>query len=162
MILIIEGLAMCFILLIVCVIGIANKGPVGLVCFYAKDVQDRVVELGLTSKEEIKKSTIIAAIAVTLPITILIPYMVYKVNGVTDFKQAFIQMVIISLIANLFDRLFIDYYWVGKTNAWNIPGTEDLKPYIPTSTLIKKWFGTLILHPLVFLLIAWVMTFFIK
>ena len=31
MILIIEGLAMCFILLIVCVVGIANKGPVGLV-----------------------------------------------------------------------------------------------------------------------------------
>ena len=41
---------MCFILLIVCVIGIANKGPVGLVCFYEKDVQDRVVELGLTTK----------------------------------------------------------------------------------------------------------------
>ncbi|MBR2067920.1 MAG: hypothetical protein IJ875_06655 [Solobacterium sp.] len=56
-------------------------------------------------------------------------------------------MIIISLIANIFDRVFIDYYWVGKTNAWNIPGTEDLKPYIPTHTLIKKWIGTLIVHP---------------
>ena len=23
------------------------------------------------------------------------------------------------------DRLFIDWYWVGKTKAWDIPGTED-------------------------------------
>lgn len=160
MILIIEGLAMCFILLIVCVIGIANKGPVGLVCFYEKDVQDRVVELGLTTKDEIKRRTIMAAIAVTLPVTILIPYMVYGINGVTDFRQAAFQMIAISLIANIFDRIFIDYYWVGKTNAWNIPGTEDLKPYIPTSTVIKKWIGTLIVHPLVFLLIAWIMRSF--
>ena len=39
MILIIEGLAMCFILLIVCVIGIAYEGPVGLVTFYEQDVK---------------------------------------------------------------------------------------------------------------------------
>lgn len=162
MILIIEGLAMCFILLIVCVVGIANKGPVGLVCFYEKDVQDRVVELGLTTKQEIKRSTIIAAIAVTLSMLILIPYMVYKINGVTDFKQALFQMIVIALIANLFDRLFIDYYWVGKTNAWDIPGTEDLKPYIPTSTLIKKWIGSLIVHPLIFLLIAWIIQLITK
>ena len=88
--------------------------------------------------------------------------MVYRVNGVTDFKQALFQMIVISLIANIFDRLFIDYYWVGKTNAWNIPGTEDLKPYIPTSTLIKKWIGTLIVHPLIFLLIAWIIQFVTK
>ena len=88
--------------------------------------------------------------------------MVYKINGVSDFKQALFQMIVISLIANIFDRLFIDYYWVGKTNAWNIPGTEDLKPYIPASTLIKKWIGTLIFHPLIFLLIAWIVMQFGK
>ena len=160
MILVIEGLAMCFILLLVCVIGIAKDGPVGLVCFYEKNVQDRVVELCLTTKEQIKKRTIIAAIAVTLPMTILIPYMVYVINGTAGFRQSLIQMVIIAMIANIFDRIFIDWYWVGKTNTWNIPGTEDLKPYIPRSTVIKKWFGTLVVHPLVFALIAWVMTYF--
>ena len=162
MILVIEGLAMCFILLIVCVIGIANEGPVGLVFFYEKDVQDRVVELALTTKEKIKHSTVIAALAVTLPMTILIPYMVYSINGASGFKQAFIQMLIISLITNVFDRIFIDWYWVGKTNAWNIPGTEDLKPYVPKSTVIKKWIGTLVVHPLVFALIAWVMTLLVR
>ena len=158
MLLVIEGLAMCFILLIVCVVGIAKDGPVGLVCFYEKDVQDRVVELGLTTKDRIKRRTIIAAIAVTIPITVLIPYMVYVINGATGFKDAFFQMIVISLIANVFDRIFIDWYWVGKTNAWNIPGTEDLKPYIPKMTLIKKWFGTLVVHPLFFALVAWVLT----
>ena len=158
MILLIEGLAMCFILLIVCVIGIATDGPVGMVCFYEKDVQERVVELGLTTKERIKKSSVIAATAVTLPILILIPYMVYGINGASGFKQSYLQMLIISLISNVFDRIFIDWYWVGKTNAWNIPGTEDLKPYIPKSTVIKKWFGTIVVHPLVFALIAWIMT----
>lgn len=154
----IEGLAMCFILLIVCVVGIAKDGPVGLVCFYEKDVQERVVELGLTTKDRIKRSTVIAAIAVTIPIIVLIPYMVYAINGAVGFRDAFIQMLIISLIANVFDRVFIDWYWVGKTNAWNIQGTEDLKPYIPKGTLIKKWFGTLVVHPLFFALVAWVMT----
>ena len=158
MILLIEGLAMCFILLIVCVVGIAKDGPVGLVCFYEKDVQERVVELGLTTKDRIKRSTVIAAIAVTIPIIVLIPYMVYAINGAVGFRDAFIQMIIISLIANVFDRFFIDWYWVGKTNAWNIKGTEDLKPYIPKRTLIKKWFGTLVVHPLFFALVAWVMT----
>ena len=42
---------MCFLLLIVCVTGIAN-GPVGLVVLYEDDVQSRVVELGLTTKEK--------------------------------------------------------------------------------------------------------------
>ena len=45
---------MCFVLLIICVVGIAN-GPVGLVVFYEQEVKDRVVELGLTTKEKIQK-----------------------------------------------------------------------------------------------------------
>ena len=41
MILIVEGVVMCFVLLLVCVIGIAN-GPVGLVVFYEQEVKNRV------------------------------------------------------------------------------------------------------------------------
>ncbi|MBQ9534525.1 MAG: hypothetical protein IJU78_01590 [Clostridia bacterium] len=162
MILIIEGAAMCFFLLIVCVIGISYDGPVGLVCFYEKDVQERAVELGLTTRDKVRKRSIAAAAAVTLPMTVAIPYMVYGINGAAGFRQGFIQMAIIATIANIFDRVFIDWYWVGKTNAWTIPGTEDLKPYIPKNTLIKKWVGTLVVHPLVFALIAWAMDIFGK
>ena len=60
MLIVVEGIVMCFVLLIVCVVGIAN-GPVGLVLLYEKDVQERVVELGLTTKKKIKKNFIICA-----------------------------------------------------------------------------------------------------
>ena len=49
----------------------------------------------------------------------------------------------IYMIGNLFDRLFIDEWWVGNTKAWIIPGTEDLRPYIPVKTKIVKWSGSI-------------------
>ena len=37
----------------------------------------------------------------------------------------------------------IDGYWVEHTSAWEIRGTEDLKPYITAKEKGKKWlFGT--------------------
>ena len=160
MIVILEGLVMSFILLLVCVIGIRN-GAAGLVTFYEKDVQERVVELGLTTKEKIKRSTILSGVAIFVPTLFLVPYMVYGINGVSTFKDGFIQMFAIYMIMNLFDRLFIDWFWVGHTKAWEIEGTEDLKPYIPKRTLIRKWVSTLIVFPLLALGIAYLMTIFI-
>ena len=66
MILIVEGFVMCFVLLLVCVIGIAN-GPVGLVVFYEQEVKNRVIELGLTTIDRIKKTSIITVIALFVP-----------------------------------------------------------------------------------------------
>lgn len=144
--LVLEGLAMSFWLLLVCVVGIAN-GPVGLVVFYEKDVKDRVIQLGLTTPEKIKKSAILTSLALFLPVLILVPVLVYFVNGARGFWDGFTQMTVIYLIMNLFDRLFIDWYWVGHTKAWDIKGTEDLKPYITKKTLLKKWLGMIIVFP---------------
>jgi len=58
--LLLEGIVMCFVLLAVCVVGIAN-GPVGLVSFYEPEVQERVVELGLTTRERIRRNATLAA-----------------------------------------------------------------------------------------------------
>lgn len=157
MILLMEGMVMCFILLLICVIGIAN-GPVGLVVFYEKDVQDRVVELGYTTREKIKRTFIVTTIALFVPIIFLVPAMVYGINGAVDFQSGFWQMSIILWIMGLFDRVFIDWYWVGHTKAWLIPGTEDLQPYIPTKVLIKKWVGTIIGYPIFSAIIAGIMT----
>ena len=157
MILIMEGIVMCFILLIYCAVGIAN-GPVGLVVLYEEDVQARVVELGLTTKEKIKKSFIVSCIVLFLPLVTLIPAFVYGINGATGFWDGFWQMTAILLIMGLFDRFFIDWYWVGHTKAWVIPGTENLQPYIPKKVLIRKWVGTVIGYPLIAAAIAGVMT----
>ena len=160
MLLIVEGIVMCFALLIVCVVGIAN-GPVELVLLYENDVQQRVVELGLTTKKAIRKNFTICSLALFVPMFVLPPLMVYGINGATEFWDGFWQMSIILWIQGLFDRFFIDWYWVGRTKAWEIPGTEDLKPYIPTKVLVRKWFGTIVLNPLIAAIVAGAMQLFV-
>ena len=147
MLILIEGIVMSFLLLITCVIGIAN-GPVGLVVLYEEDVQERVVSLGLSTKEKIKKTLIISSIAMFLPSLVLAPAMVYFLNGARTFWEIFWQTTVVLWIMGLFDRFFIDWYWVGKTKAWDIPGTEDLKPYIPRKVMLRKWASTIIGFPL--------------
>lgn len=156
MILIIEGIVMCFILLIICVVGIAN-GPVGLVVFYEQEVKDRVVELGMTTRERIKRISILTMIALFVPMIVLVPLMVYGINGARGFWNGFWQMLVILMISGLFDRIFIDWWWVGHTKAWIIPGTEDLRPYIYGKTLVKKWVGTLVGFPILAAVLAGIM-----
>ena len=154
---ILEGIAMCFVLLIICVVGI-TEGPVGMVFFYEKEVQDKAIELGLTTRETINKRKTITFIALLVPQLLLVSLMVYLVNGASDFKTAASQMTVIYLISGLFDRLFIDWYWVGKTKAWIIPGTENMRPYIYGKTLIRKWVSTLIGFPILAVIIVCVVS----
>ncbi len=148
-----EGAFMSFWLLLVCVIGTAN-GAVGLVVFYEQDVKDRVVELGLTTKDRIKRNSLLSGAAVFVPLLFLVPAMVYGINGAEGFLDGFLQMTAVYLISGLFDRFFIDLYWVGHTKAWLIPGTEDLRPYIPIKAHIKKWTSTLAGFPMLAAIIA--------
>lgn len=100
----------------------------------------------------------LTSIALFAPILILVPFMVYYINGASNFWSGFWQMLIILWIMGLFDRIFIDWYWVGHTKAWIIPKTEDLQPYIPKAVMIKKWVGTMIGFPIIAAIIAGVMT----
>lgn len=143
MLIIIEGIVLCFILLIFCVIGIAN-GPEKFTVFYEKDVQDKAIEFCYTTKKDIKKQTIISIMVLYLPCFTLVPYMVYHINGAKEFNEIFIQSLMIMYIMGLFDRFFIDWYWIEHTKAWNIPNTEELKPYIPKKMKILKWIATIV------------------
>ena len=105
MVILLEGLVMSFLLLLVCVVGIAN-GPVNLVCLYEQDVQERVVELGYITKEKIKKNETVTTLALFLPVLLLTPAMVYGINGTESFREGFWQMTLILWTMNLFDRLF--------------------------------------------------------
>ena len=154
---VVEGVAMCFVLLIICVVGIAN-GPAGMVFFYEKEVQEKAIELGLTTRETINKRKMTTYTALLVPQLLFVPLMVYLVNGAQDYKTATVQMTVIYLISGLFDRLFIDWYWVGKTKAWIIPGTEDMMPYIYGKTLIGKWVSTLIGFPILAIIISWLVS----
>lgn len=159
MLIFLEGMFLCFLMMLVCVVGIAD-GPVGSVYFYESDVQEKVVELGLTTKEEIKKRSIISLVALLIPMLIFAPLMVYFLNGARGFANSFWQLCIILYIEGLFDRLFIDWYWVSKTKAWYIPGTEDLMPYVPKKTFIRKWVGTIFGMPLIAAILAGILSLF--
>lgn len=51
----VEGLILGILLMGICMIGIQN-GAVGMVHLYHQDVQDRCVELGLTTHEKSEKT----------------------------------------------------------------------------------------------------------
>lgn len=152
-----EGIVLSFILLVACVVGIAN-GPVGLVSLYEKEVWNRCIENGLITEARIKKNANMCKF-ITLPLMLFVVLLsVYGINDARTFWEGFIQMTIILLIEGLFDRLFIDWYWVGKTKAWNIEGTDDLRPYIYGKTLIMKWVITLIGYPVIAAILAGIMS----
>ena len=157
MLLFMEGLVMCFVLLLTCTVAIAN-GPVGGVALYEEDVQKRVVELGYTTKEQIRTGRVWMSAALFLPLFTLVPLMVYGINGADSFFSGLWQMTVILWIMGVFDRLFIDGYWVGRTQAWVIPGTEDLMPYIPKRVLVRKWIFTVLGFPVIAAGIAGIMT----
>ena len=157
----IEGVVACFIVLIACVIGIAN-GSVNLVCLYEKEVHDRVVEKGLITREKIKRNANYFKLFGILPLFLFVMVSVYGVNGARGFWEGFWQICVILLMEGLFDRLFIDWYWVGKTKAWIIPGTEDLMPYIYGKTLIGKWLITLVGYPVIAAVLSLIMSLILK
>ena len=157
---ILEGIGLGAVLMLVCGIGI-RSGAVGMVHLYENNVQERCISLGLTTREKIKHNQVLFKV-VCLPIYIAyVLIFVYAVNGARGFGEGFWQILVILFVLNLIDRLLIDDYWVGHTKMWTIPGTEDLKPYIPNDVKRKKWlFGTLGMAVIAAVL-AGVMTLFI-
>ena len=92
---------------------------------------------------------------------ILAPLMAFGVNGAKSFAEGFWQLTVMYMVCGVFDRIFIDWYWVGHTKAWIIPGTEDLLPYIHKETWIKKIVLTIVLYSALAALLSWVCTSFL-
>jgi len=136
--LILEGLGLGFLLYLICAIGIRN-GAVGMVHLYDQKVQERVVQLGLSTADEIRKRSVLFRSLCLPGYLIYVLICVYVINGARGFFEGFWQGFVILFIMNLIDRFLIDEYWVGHTKAWIIPGTEDLRPYITAEDKKKKW-----------------------
>ena len=136
--LILEGLGLGFLLYLICAIGIRN-GAVGMVHLYDQKVQERVVQLGLSTADEIRKRSVLFRSLCLPGYLIYVLICVYVINGARSFFEGFWQSFVILFIMNLIDRFLIDEYWVGHTKAWIIPGTEDLRPYITAEDKKKKW-----------------------
>ena len=133
-----EGILLGALLALFCAAGIRN-GAVSMVFLYHQDVQDRCVNNGLITREKINLNRRIFK-GFCIPVYfIFVLVSVYIVNGTRGFGPGFWQIFAILSIVNLIDRLLIDEYWVGHTQAWVIPGTEDMRPYITGRDKLMKW-----------------------
>ena len=157
---ILEGLGLGALLVIVCALGI-RKGAVGMVHLYSPEVQARCVQLGLTTREKIKGNSLIFKALCIPSYLVYVLACVYVCNGARGFLPGFWQLLVILSVMNLIDRLLIDGYWVGHTNAWEIPGTEDLKPYITAKDQGKKWLLGTVGMAVLAAVLAGIMTVFV-
>ena len=78
--LILEGLGLGFLLYLICAIGIRN-GAVGMVHLYDQKVQERVVQLGLTTAEEVRKRSVLFRSLCLPGYLIYVLICVYVING---------------------------------------------------------------------------------
>lgn len=141
--LIVEGLGLGALLVLICAVGIKN-GAIGMVHLYDKKVQERVIQLGMTTGEAIRKRSVRFRSFCLPAYMAYVLACVYAINGARGFLPGIWQGFVILSIMNIIDRLLIDEYWVGHTHAWIIPGTEDLRPYIAAADKKNKWImGTL-------------------
>lgn len=92
MIIVIEGLILCVLLVLYCLIGIRN-GAVGLVHLYEKDVQERAIELGLTTSQKIKKNGAYFKIIGLVMYFVYAIICVYVINGADNFMDSYIGSI---------------------------------------------------------------------
>ena len=135
---VLEGLLLGLLLVVFCALGI-RRGAVNMVFLYHADVQERCIENGLITREQINRNRrLFKGLGIPAWFAFVL-VSVYVVNGARGFLPGFWQSFAILSIVNLIDRLGIDAWWVGHTRAWIIPGTEDLRPYIDRRDKLGKW-----------------------
>ena len=82
-----EGLGLGVLLVLVCAFGI-RKGAVGMVHLYHEDVQERCVEMGLTTHGRIKRNSKLFKFCCVPGYLAYVLVFVYAVNGARGFWAA--------------------------------------------------------------------------
>ena len=136
--LVIEGLILGALLILVCALG-KRGGAVKMAFLYSPDVQERCIELGLTTAQRLKRGSRLFRWGFSAGFVVYSLVCVYAINGARGFVPGFWQIFVILSFMNVTDRLFIDGIWISRTKEWIIPGTEDMLPYLTASDKLKKW-----------------------
>ena len=158
---ILEGFGMCVIAFSIFVFLI-KQGAVGLVVLYSKDMQEKIVELGLTTSARIKKNALVINVYFIFLYAAYLLVCVYMFNGARGFFAGFWQMTVILLIMGLSDRLIMEALLIGHAKACIIQGAEGLRPYITSRKYIENWIRTIIGYPTIAAIISGIMTIFLK
>lgn len=105
--------------------------------FYPKPVQERAIEIGLTTRETIAKKRRNFMILFYLVMLTALLLIIGLWNRVDSFKTAYLQALLFLEVMNWYDGIVIDKLWVGHSRFWIIPGTEDL-PFVQTWKQVLK------------------------
>lgn len=113
-------------------------GAVDGLYFYPKPVQERAIEIGLTTQEAVRrkrKRFMVLFYIVMMAVLLLI---VGFWNRALDFKTAYLQSLLFLEVMNWYDGIVIDKVWVGHSKFWVFPVAEDI-PFVQTwGQVLKK------------------------
>lgn len=128
-----EGLGLGVLLVLVCWFGI-RKGAVGMVHLYHEDVQERCVKLGLTTREKIRRNSLLFKACCLPGYIAYVLVCVYAVNGTSGFWTGLWQLFVILSVMNLIDRFLVDGWWVGIQKPGRSPARKISSRISPAAT----------------------------
>lgn len=112
-------------------------GAVDGLFFYPSAVQERAIEIGLTTRETVKKKRTIFMSEFYIVMLVTLVLIIGLWNHGTDFKTAYLQALLFLEVMNIYDGIVIDKIWVGYSKFWILPGCEDI-PYVQTWMQVLK------------------------
>ena len=112
-------------------------GAVNGLYFYPKAVQDRAIELGLTTRETMNRKRKLFMTSFYIVMLAALVLIIGAWNGVTAFGAAYLQALLFFEVMNVYDGIVIDKLWVGHSRFWVLPGLEDM-PFVQTWRQVLK------------------------
>ena len=119
-------------------------GAIDGLYFYPKEVQDKAIEIGLTTREVMSNKLKIFMTEFYAVMLVALVLIIGLWNRVSDFKAAYLQALLFLEVMNWYDGIVIDKLWVGYSKFWVLPGCEDI-PYVQTWPQVLKKRGILTL-----------------
>ena len=142
---IVLELALYCLLFTIMVRYAVRGGAIDGLYFYPKAVQDRAIEIGLTTKEVMQRKQKIFMTEFCIVMLAALVLIIGLRHRVSDFKTAYLLALLFLEVMNWYDGVVIDRIWVGHSKFWILAGCEEL-PYVQTwkQVLKKRGFLTLI------------------
>ena len=120
-------------------------GAINGLYFYPKAVQDRAIEIGLSTRETMNRKRKIFMTEFYIVMLTTLVLIIGLWNHISDFKTAYLYALLFLEVMNWYDGIVIDEVWVRYSKFWVLPGCEDMT-YVQTirQMLKKRFFLTLI------------------
>lgn len=112
--------------------------------FYPKIVQERAIEIGLTTKEVMQRKKKIFMTEFYIIMLVALVLIIGVLHRVSDFKTAYLLALLFLGVMNWYDGIVIDKIWVGHSKFWILAGCEEL-PFVQTWKQVLKKRGLLTL-----------------